>query len=385
MLWGERARRARCVITTAIAASSVLWFGAVPAAADGVVDLTITQGLSATQGGGFTAPNTFMTGAKVSFDVDLTCSGTADCGTVTLDDSLDPALSFVSASSSSPNVSVVPAGNGATITVGTAAAPLTAGSSVRVTLIALVKPSASPGTASNMVLAHTGDVFREARPAEVIIARKQPQWRLAKTAPETAAPGDTVTYRIDFEGSPYGNWGIMNFALADTYPARAVVVDAGGGTVDEAAHTISWPFTVADLDAAKGVCVAADGWCRPKPYTNGVATVTLRYPAEAFPAGQTVTNEASARVVYMSETGGQLAAQAKTLLRAPVETSAPVATTQAAATTPTGATPPVTAATPPVAARALPITGSEEGVGLIPVALGVVAAVALVARRRSVR
>jgi hypothetical protein len=65
-----------------------------PAYAEGVAD--IGKSLDSTQGPGFTAPNSFETGALVRYRITLSCSSnTSDCGVGKFTDTLEPGLTPV--------------------------------------------------------------------------------------------------------------------------------------------------------------------------------------------------------------------------------------------------------------------------------------------------
>src|SRR5690606_34262430 len=94
-------------------------------------------------------------------------------------------------------------------------------------------------------------------------------------------PDGFATYNLAFcPDSTQGNISITNPVLVDTFPVGAVVVNAGGGVVDNGASTITW--TPPTLDNPLN---PADG-CE-------TVTYTLQYPAGTFPIGTPYTNTGS--------------------------------------------------------------------------------------------
>ncbi len=106
------------------------------------------------------------------------------------------------------------------------------------------------------------------------------QWSVAKVA-EPFDPFhsgfylDTdITYTLSLcPDTTIGNLNINDVTITDTYPAGATVVNSGSGTVDTAAHTVTWSALSADVTAG----------CLSK-------TVVLRYETPTFSDTQSVTN-----------------------------------------------------------------------------------------------
>ena len=83
-------------LLTLLMVAGVMTVAAPTAGAADTPVATITKELDTTQGAGFTAPNTFQTGALVRYRLQFQCSSlTVPCDTGTITDVLDPNLDFV--------------------------------------------------------------------------------------------------------------------------------------------------------------------------------------------------------------------------------------------------------------------------------------------------
>ncbi|WP_336641359.1 DUF7507 domain-containing protein [Microbacterium sp. USHLN272] len=141
---------------------------------------------------------------------------------------------------------------------------------------------------------------------------------VVKSGPATVRPDTDMTYSVAMSDGCITNrsgnrWTAAgNFLCAESYtvvdrlPAQAQFVSAGdGGIYDAANHTVTW--TKAGATAAGGFGVASfGGWTQGYGYNP--RTVTVRYPASAFPeaAGGAdfvapVTNNVDASVTYLDD------------------------------------------------------------------------------------
>lgn len=141
---------------------------------------------------------------------------------------------------------------------------------------------------------------------------------IVKTGPATVSPDTDMTYAISMsDGCMYhrgqNRWTsdgstvcAESYTVVDRLPQQAIFVSAtGGGTYNSATHTVTWTATGAT--AAGGWGVATTGfWTTGRGYAP--RTVTVRYPASAFPdaAGGAdfvapVTNNVDVSVTYLDE------------------------------------------------------------------------------------
>lgn len=141
---------------------------------------------------------------------------------------------------------------------------------------------------------------------------------IAKTGPTMVRPDTDMTYSIAmsdgcFTNRGSGRWTAAgnllcgeSYTVVDHLPVQAQFVSAGdGGVYDAAAHTVTW--TKSGATAAGGFGVTAfSGWSQGYGYNP--RTVTVRYPASAFPesAGGAdfmapVTNNADVSVTYLDD------------------------------------------------------------------------------------
>ncbi|MFJ4254081.1 isopeptide-forming domain-containing fimbrial protein [Microbacterium sp. NPDC090003] len=141
---------------------------------------------------------------------------------------------------------------------------------------------------------------------------------IAKTGPTTVRPDTDMTYSIAmsdgcFTNRGSGRWTAAgnllcgeSYTVVDHLPVQAQFVSAGdGGVYDEAAHTVTW--TKSGATAAGGFGVTAfSGWSQGYGYNP--RTVTVRYPASAFPEAADgadfvvpVTNNVDVSVTYLDD------------------------------------------------------------------------------------
>jgi len=147
---------------------------------------------------------------------------------------------------------------------------------------------------------------------------------ITKTGPANVRPDTDMTYTIGMSDGCLINRGsnrwtssgavvcARSYTVVDQLPAQAVFVSAGdGGVYDVATHTVTW--TKSGL-GTPGVAGAAGGWGAPgtSGWTTGYGfnprTVTVKFPASAFPEGADgadfiapVTNNASVSVTYLDD------------------------------------------------------------------------------------
>lgn len=192
----------RVVAGVVVALLGLLGLTTLPASAAGVG--TIGKALDATQGGGYTAPNTFQTGALVRYRLSISCSSnTSDCGVGTITDVLDPNLEYVGIVQPTQTAPVIPvaasaSGQTVTITVGSASVPWPDGNKLDITLIVRVRPTAT-GTIDNQATLTTNGGTTQSQIVPINTPTATPQWGLSKSAnPTTIAPGEITTYRVTF-------------------------------------------------------------------------------------------------------------------------------------------------------------------------------------------
>lgn len=141
---------------------------------------------------------------------------------------------------------------------------------------------------------------------------------VVKTGPTTVRPDTDMTYTVAmsdgcFTNRGSGRWTAAgnllcgeSYTVVDHLPAQAQFVSAGdGGVYDAATHTVTW--TKSGATAAGGFGVAAfSGWSQGYGYNP--RTVTVRYPASAFPEAADgadfvvpVTNNVDVSVTYLDD------------------------------------------------------------------------------------
>ncbi|MFZ2501843.1 MAG: hypothetical protein WAW88_04095, partial [Nocardioides sp.] len=234
--------RALALVTALLVALSVLVWQ-VPAQAVGTG--AISKQLDGTQGNGFTAPNTFATGALVRYRLTVSCSSLqTDCGIGTVIDDLDPQLEYVGIVRPTTNVPIAAAavGQRVTLTLGTAASPWPDGNTLEIVLIARVRTTATGAIPNTSSITTTDGPTQQSQTVTIQAPPASPNWGVDKSGPGgNPAVGEDVSYTIRFTSpSLYGNLDITGGTLVDTYPAGAVVVDPAGGVVDTTNRTITW-------------------------------------------------------------------------------------------------------------------------------------------------
>ncbi|MFJ2368182.1 isopeptide-forming domain-containing fimbrial protein [Microbacterium sp. NPDC087665] len=230
-------------------------------------------------GGGATITNSVTAGVTVQLGT--VAAGTSSTFLVQYVRDIDASAPGIAAPAYFPNGYQIP--NSATITSPNAVAPATA--------------SAPPVT------------WQIALPANPTIA---------KTGPTTVRPDTDMTYSVAmsdgcFTNRGSGRWTAAgnllcgeSYTVVDHLPAQAQFVSAGdGGVYDAAAHTVTW--TKSGATAAGGFGVTAfSGWSQGYGYNP--RTVTVRYPASAFPEAADgadfvvpVTNNVDVSVTYLDD------------------------------------------------------------------------------------
>jgi uncharacterized repeat protein (TIGR01451 family)/fimbrial isopeptide formation D2 family protein len=313
-------RLRRLAAAIVVGALALLGLHVVPAQAAGVG--TIAKKLDPVQGAGFTAPDTFQTGALVRYTLNISCSSnTTDCGIGKITDVLDPNLEYVGIVQPTQTTPVIPvsasaSGQTVTITVGSASVPWPDGNKLNIVLVARVRPTAA-GTIPNQATLTTNGGTTQSDIVNINTPPATPQWSLYKVSSSAqVAPGESTTYTILFkEPSTFGNVDITGGTLTDTLPAGAVVVDAGGGTVGTDASgntTITWAFTGT-------IPFATQVNCGPTGCTTYWSKqIVVKFPNPPFTGGQTPVNNASATVTYSNGSSATLTAQASLSIVKPV-------------------------------------------------------------------
>jgi len=284
----------------------------------------ITKALDGTQGGGFTAPNTFETGALVRYRLTASCnSNVSSCEIGTITDVLDPRLEYMGIVKPVTTVPInaTSSGQTVTITLGTAASPWPDGNQLEIILVARVRNSATGTIPNQSSITTTGGPTSQSQIVNIITPDPEPQWQIDKSQASPAgspAAGGDIRYVINFNAAAYGNVDVTGGTLVDTYPAGAVVVSADGGVVDTVNHTITW--TVPPMR------IPADASCgyQPAPYecrAGFYKTITLNFPSPPFLAGNTVVNTAKADLNYANGTSGTLTDSVSSTFIAPVYTN----------------------------------------------------------------
>ncbi len=313
-------RLRRLAAAIVVGALALLGLHVVPAQAAGVG--SIAKALDPVQGGGFTAPNTFQTGALVRYSLSISCSSnTTDCGIGKITDVLDPNLEYVGIVQPTQTAPVIPvsasaSGQTVTINVGSAATPWPDGNKLDITLIVRVRASAT-GSIDNQASLTTNGGTSQSQIVTINTPPATPKWSLQKGAgPTSIAPGETTTYVIKFaEPSKYGNVDITRSTVTDTLPPGTVVVNAAGGTVgtDAAGNTtITW--TTGALSSSTNVnCDAQGNNCT----TYWIVSPTIRFPNPPYVGGEKPVNKVSADVTYSDGSSATLSASATISVVAP--------------------------------------------------------------------
>ena len=295
------------LFASVLAATALMLTGLVtsPASAAGVT--TVTKQLDDTQNAGFTAPDTFVTGALVRYRITATCSSnTTDCGVVTISDALAAGLDFVEvirpAGLIPSSASYASSTRTVTIKAGNATTPMPDGGQMEFILVARVGSGFAGGTIPNTsTITNTTDpgTLNTSQTVTIKVPAPVPNWSINKFAntPSTIATGETVQFGISFIGTNMNNVNITGGTLVDTFPAGAIVVDAQGGVVDYTNHTITWTVDPQDARSGQYYCTTT---C-----VRYIKFPTLRFPADLFPAG-TYTNYAQANFNYSDGSSGVL-------------------------------------------------------------------------------
>ena len=307
---------------------------ATPAHAAALAD--ISKALDSVQGGGFTAPDTFETGALVRYRLTVSCSSLdTHCVTATVTDTLEPYLTFVQVVAPTVKnslgqtlpISTTTSGQTVTVKVGTTTAPFTGGTTVELVLVAKVTGYPPDGTIDNHATVTVDGTSRDSAVVTINVPAPAPTWGLTKSAaPTSVAVGETSTFTIQFTTpSLYGNVDITGGTMVDTFPAGALVLDAtgatilqggttaDGGVVDYVTHTITWSVgavpSSTNLNCQPGGVNCVSYWTK---------SVAMRFPSPDFTAGQTVLNVAQTNVTYADGTSGTLKDDASVSFIAPV-------------------------------------------------------------------
>ena len=313
---------------------------------------TVTKERDPVQSAGYTAPDTFQTGALVRYRLTFACSSNvSSCGVGTFTDVLDPALQYSSIIFpttaaggapapvfSTPSVSAYSATTGTTVsfTIGTAAKPWPDGNTFEAVLVAKVRSDYAGGTVPNQgSISVTKDGVpgptNLSQKVNIVVPSPTKSWTMDKTANKTTvAPGEIVTYLITFfvPQPGTGTMAASSVTIVDTFPAGALVVNAAGQTIPDGglltemggysavvnytAHTVTWtlgPASPTDVNCSgPGPCVSTAYY--PTPRLN------LRFPADVFTtAGQVLVNSATATFKYVDGTTGTLTDTANVTLQ----------------------------------------------------------------------
>lgn len=313
-----RARRIWVGTAAVVTAFALLvsWLAPVASAATASGGLQVVKQLDAVQGAGFTAPNSFVTGALVRYRITMSCSSnTSGCGVVTLVDPLDSHLSYQSVippTTSLPIQAPTATGtNPVTIVVGTPTSPVPAGTTLEFVIVAKVVDRPAGGTIPNEISgttttggAATSDIVT------ISVPEPTPSWTLSKNAtPASVAPNSTITWGVFVRAAALNNTDITSMTVVDTYPAGAVVVDADGGTVDTTAHTITWSNQTLTVAQSQTLQQSYLPW----------RSVVLMFPDPPFTGtpAQTVTNTVDGTFTYANGTSDTKTAQATATIVAP--------------------------------------------------------------------
>lgn len=337
------ARRRIARLTALWLAVALLFAGLLHAPRAVAVDVgvgTVAKALDPVQGVGFTAPNTFATGALVRYRLTASCSSNVqNCGIGTITDTLDPNLQFQSVvfpGNTSLPMSHSETGQQVTITLGSGTNPWPDGNTLEIVLVAKVRADFLGGTIPNQASISTKSTdgattgpTSQSQVVQIVVPGPAKTWRMTKTADGTSvALGETMTYTIGF-GIPSPAVGIMwvnGATLVDTFPAGALVVDPAtgntipdggtipswGGVVNYTNHTITW--TLPPGDPTNVNCSGGGAYCS---FTGWYPTprVTLRFPAGSFTGGQTLTNSATVTLNYKDGTTGTLTSAADVTIK----------------------------------------------------------------------
>jgi len=272
---------------------------------------TITKELDATQGGGFTAPDTFETGALVRYRITASCSSNeTDCGIGTITDVLDPRLEYsntVLPTTALP-LNVSQTGGTVTITIGNGGTPWPDGNTLEFVIVARVKSTASGVIPNQATITTTDGPTNQSEIVTITTPQATPQWsteKVKQTPTGNPAVGENVWYRIYFKvPTIYGNVDIANGVLVDTYPAGATVVSTNpAGVVDAVNHTITWNIGALSASGAQN-CSGPNGTnCTSFTTIN----VELNFPTgSTFDPGETVNNCVTFNVNYADASSGVL-------------------------------------------------------------------------------
>ena len=301
----------RAIFASLVALALALLGVASPGTAFAAGSGDISKELDSVQGAGFTAPNTFQTGALVRYRIIVSCSSNEiGCKDASVTDVLDPNLTPVDVVLPNTTLPLTKniSGQTVTLTIGDAAHVWPDSNTLEFVIVARVKDSAT-GIIPNQATLTIEGIDNVSQPIDIQVPQPAPQWSLEKGGPGSRpiAPGETATFNIRFVlPTTLGNVPITGGTLVDTFPAGAVVLDnsfnpipeggstSDGGLVSYVTNTITWTIpktlTTTSLNCDPAThCVNTD-W-----YPNGIK---LLFPADKFSAGQTVTNNADANVTY---------------------------------------------------------------------------------------
>ena len=117
-----------------------------------------------------------------------------------------------------------------------------------------------------------------------------PELKISKTdGLAAAAPGDTLTYTINYEN--YGFGPAANTVIVDTLPERVSYVSAtNGGVYDSATHTVKWELGTLNVGATGQVAVTVKLTRSSRPAHHGHQS---RSSAPLPPANEPADNEAA--------------------------------------------------------------------------------------------
>lgn len=162
----------------------------------------------------------------------------------------------------------------------------------------------------------TASVTADAAPVTWQIGIPSPS--VVKNGPANVRPDTDMTYSIGMSDGCFSNvsgnrWVARgnllcaeSYTVVDQLPQQAQFVSASdGGTYDAVAHTVTWTRSAASAAGGWGVA-SVGGWSQG--YGYNARTVTVRYPASAFPEGAggadfivPVTNDVDVSVTYLDD------------------------------------------------------------------------------------
>ncbi|MEM7531643.1 MAG: SdrD B-like domain-containing protein [Chloroflexota bacterium] len=233
---------------------------------------------------GVNIPNPIDVGTTVEFRITWSCSSlTADCGSVTISDTLPSTLEYLSHATPSGYTSDY---NDTTNTITWHNDAFNDGDSAEALVTARVAydaPADTPisNTATGSISDPAGgtDPITLSTPVETTTQAPTNQWsvhkRIVLPANGQPAVGEDVVYQVQLcANSAIGNVSLFEAQLIDTFPSGATVISHSGGTV--AGDTVTWNLGDLQIADVGGGCVSR--------------RIVLQYPDASFSIGDSVTN-----------------------------------------------------------------------------------------------